>query len=185
MEIPDDEPKWIATNLLGARDNNTSMMKEEKFEEAKLLFWQTIHAVLPNPSDRADSYCKNWVYFYYYPFDIGMTFPFYDLVKDVLLTLHVAPGQLMPFSWKMLACLDVIESKHHLKIDAEVVKCCYFLKKFSGCRFGFVNRKKDEPLILKNDVVNDGKWKLDYFFFNKASIEKDGSYQLDRWNPEC
>lgn len=86
-----------------------------------------------------------------------MTFPYSDLVKEVLLALHVAPGQLMPFAWRILACLDAIEAKHHFKIDAEVVKCCYFLKKFSGCRFEFVNRKKDESLILNNDVVNDRK----------------------------
>lgn len=113
-----------------------------------------------------------------------MTFPFFDLVKDVLSTLHVAPGQLMPFAWRTLACLDAIEAKHHFKIDAEVVKCFYSLKKFSGCRFGFVNKKKDEPLILNNDVMNDRIWKLDYFFVDRTSIEKDDSYLLDRWNPE-
>lgn len=94
-------------------------------------------------------------------------------------------GQLMPFAWRILACLDAIEAKYHFKINAEVVKCCYSLKKFSGCRFRFVNRKKDDPLILNNDVVNDRKWKLDYFFVDKASMGKDGSYLLDCRNSKC
>lgn len=61
----------------------------------------------------------------------------------------------MPFAWRTLACLDAIESKHGLKIDMDVVKHSYSLKKFSGCRFGFVNKKWDDPLILNNETVND------------------------------
>lgn len=83
-----------------------------------------------------------------------MIFSFTKLVKDVFTTLYILPSQLMPLSWRALACLDVIEAKCYLKIDANVVKCCYSLKIFSGCH-GFVNKKKDEPLILNIDVVND------------------------------
>lgn len=128
MKILNEESKWTATNILDARDNNACMMKKEKFEEAKLLFCLAIQAMLPSPSNRAYSYHKNWVSLYYYPFDIDMTFFFSNLIEDVLLTLHVAPEQLMPFCLRTLACLDAIEAKHHFKINAEVVKYCYSLK---------------------------------------------------------
>lgn len=41
------------------------------------------------PPFRADSYKKGWVCFYYYPFDIGLTFPFSQLIADVLKTMNV------------------------------------------------------------------------------------------------
>lgn len=180
----DDKDDWEPTDLLDVKDNNAGSMDIKRLGEAKLLFPGSIEAVLPSETQRADWYRQNWVCFYFYPFDIGMTFPFSTLVIDVLSFLHVSPGQLMPFAWRTLACLDAIEKKHHLKISAEVVKCCYSIKKFSNCRFGFVNKNKDEPLILNNDTVNDRGWKSDYFFVNKGTLNKFSDYLLDRWNTE-
>lgn len=59
IETLEEMPKWIKTNLLDAHDNNVSSMKEEKFEEAKLLFGGNVHVVLPDPFNRADSYHRN------------------------------------------------------------------------------------------------------------------------------
>lgn len=60
-----------------------------------------------------------------------MTFPFSKLVTDVLNLLNLSLGQLMPLAWRIFACLDAIEAKHGLKIDVDVVKHSYNLKKFS------------------------------------------------------
>lgn len=76
--------------------------------------------------------------------------------------------------------MDAIEANHVLKIDVEAVKHSYSLKKFSGCRFSFVNKNKDEPLILNNETVNDRGWKLDYFFVDITSVGED-VHLLDRW----
>lgn len=88
--------EWMPTNLLDPRDSNLSTMKSEKLEEVKLLFDGNVDAVIPHSSERADWFRPNWVCFYYYPFDIGMTFPFSKLVSDVLDFLNISPGQLMP-----------------------------------------------------------------------------------------
>lgn len=95
---------------------------------------------------------------------------FFKLIVDALSTLNISPGQLMPFSWRTLACLDTIEAKYQLKIDVEIVKYSYSVKKFNGCRFGFLNKTKDEPLILNNKTVNDRKCKTEFFFVDKRSL---------------
>lgn len=43
-----------------------------------------------------------------------------------------------------------------------------------------MNKKKDDPLILKNDIVNDRGWKKDYFFVDKSSLGGDAAYLQDR-----
>ena len=136
------------------------------------------------PLLEADWFKQGWVCFYYYPFDIGMAFPFSDLVCEVLRAMKVSPGQLMSSAWRTLACLDAVESKHNLGIDVAVVKHCFTLKKFNNCRFGFVNKRKDEPLILNNDTINDRGWKNEFFFAEIASLGEDVDYALDRWTLE-
>lgn len=179
-----DTMNWTATNLLDARDNHQSDMKPEKLEEVKLLFWSSINVVIPDYRS-----CwflpEGWVCFYYYPFDIGLTFPFSPFIVDVLKTLNVSLGQLMPFAWRTLACLDAIEEKHHLDINVDVVKHSYSLKKFSSCRIGFVNRNTEEPLILNNETVNDRNWKKSYFFVEKKTLSGNHDYLLDRRNQIC
>ena len=85
----------------------------------------------------------------------------------------------MPSAWRTLACLDAVESKHKLGIDVAVVKYSFSLKKFNNCRFGFVNKRKDEPLILNNDTVNDRGWKNEFFFAEIASLGADVDYALE------
>lgn len=122
MDESSGNNSWVATNLLDARDNGRLSIKEKALGEAKLLFNGNPQLELPPSGELADWHRSGWVRFYYYPFSIGMTFPFSKLVFDVLDTLHVSPGQLMPFAWRTLACLDSIEAKHHLGIDINVIK---------------------------------------------------------------
>lgn len=95
LEAPTETMGWVVTNLFDSRDSHQSDMKIEKLEEAK-FFRSTINAVVPESTIRADSFWKNWVCFYYYPFDIGLTFPFSSLIVDVLKTLNIFPGNLCP-----------------------------------------------------------------------------------------
>ncbi|KAL8109143.1 hypothetical protein AgCh_025288 [Apium graveolens] len=173
---------WVATGLLDFKDNLQNFMKPEKFEEAKMRFQSNVVAVIPDPSVLADFYKTRWVYFYYYPFNVGLTFPFSKFVSAVLKTLNVSPGQLMPFAWRTLACLDAIDTRHHLGVNVKVVKHCYCLKKFSGRRIGFSNKNTNDPLILNNDTFNDRNRKKDYLFVESKSFGDDVDYLLDRWN---
>lgn len=98
---------WVATDLLDAKDSKICTMKPERFEEAKRAFAGGVEAVLPSSVERADWFKKGWACLYFYPFDIGIKFPFSKLVQDLLEDMRISPAQLMPFSWRILACLEV------------------------------------------------------------------------------
>lgn len=166
--IESTEVTWVATSLL--EDDLASGMKPKTLEEAKILIGNNNVAVVPYHDQRADWYRPGWIRFYYYPFQISFTLPLPKLAKDVLNPLQIAPGQLMPFAWRAIACLESIEAKHKLKIDVETVKAGYVLKKYSGCRYIFINMAKDNMLVLNLDHVNDRGWKQNYLFAEKSSL---------------
>lgn len=141
-------------------------MKPERFEEIKLLFYSITNIVIPDSSIRADFYKKGWVCFYFYPFDVGLTFSFSKFIVNVLKTLNVSPGQLMSFTWRTLKCLDSIKEKHSWRLTSRLWNILS-LKKFSNCRVGFANKDTDDPLILNNDTVNDRNRKKNYIFAEK------------------
>ena len=176
------ESLWVATNLIEPRDNNVSLIKKSTLNVIKSRLGQGVVVATPKSNDRADSFREGWVCLYYYPFDISIPFPFSDVIKDVLICMRVSPGKLMPFAWRTLACLEAIENKHHLGINADVVKCCYKIKKFYGVRFGFSHRRKSMPLILNVEGVNDRYWKESFCYVEKSTLGEESSYFLERWN---
>lgn len=182
VEAPEENSQWSITGLLDPRDNVRSTITEERLEEIKASLNRSIEAVVPTSFERADWHRENWVCLYFYPLDIRMPFPYSELVKDVLSEMRVSPGQLMPYAWRTLACLESIEAKHKLGINADVVKSCYTLKKFFGCRFSFCNKNKEDPLIYNCDSVHDRKWKSEYWFAEKSSLGEECSYFQDRWS---
>ena len=159
-------------------------MTEDRLSEVLMLFQENTQVIIPDESIGADWHKEGWICFYYYPFELGVRFPFSELVKNTLTDLHVSPGQLMPSAWRVLACLDAVESKHGLGINVEVLKRNYFIKKFNGCRFGLSSRKKDDPLIFNLDIVNDRGWKNDFFFVAKDTLPGSTDFLLDRWHAD-
>lgn len=143
-----------------------------------------IIAVLPEGDQRADWYRPGWVCMYNYPFNVGFTLPYLKLSMAVLETLHIAPNHLMPSSWRVMACLNAIEAKHHLKINVDFIKASYILKKYSGCRYTFANVNKDDILILNIDGVNDKGWKGNYLFTEKNTFHKGSENLLEYQNAE-
>ena len=177
-------PIWTVTNILESRSRNPSIMSPEKIAEVRLLFKSdpNVECVIPDINCCVDAQSDGWVSFYNYPFEIGMTFPFSKLVTDFLKILDVSPSQLLPTTWRILACLDSIEAKYQLGIDVSVVSYSYQAKKFSGGLYGLVGRKKRDPLILNLELVHDRGWKNEFFFVKKSSLGSHGSYLRDRWN---
>lgn len=137
-----EKSEWNATWLLNSSDNNMSTMKESKLNEVKMLFDTDVNVVVPKSTEGANWYCGDWTCFYYHPFETCMRFPFSKLVEDLLIMLNVSPTQLMSSTWKILACLDTIEEKNHLGVGIGVVCHSYTTKKFNGCRFGLVIKKR-------------------------------------------
>ena len=87
-----------------------------------------------------------------------MTFPFSKLVTDFLSVLDFSLSQLSPIVWRIIACLDSIEAKYHLRIHISVVCYSYKAKKSSGGLYGLVSRKKQDPLVLNLELLHDHGW---------------------------
>lgn len=51
--------------------------------------------------------------------------------------------------------LDAIEKKNHLEMDFGIVFYSCTTKKFNGCRYSLVSKKKYEPLVLNLEVAKD------------------------------
>lgn len=115
-------------------------------------------------------------------FRSGFTLSYPKLAKDVLNNLRIVQGQLMPFAWRAIACLEAIEAKHHLKIDVDVVKASYVLKKYSGCRYTFTNMDKDNPLILNLDRVNDRGREHNFLFTEKSFLHAGCEDLMEYWS---
>lgn len=177
--------KWGPGNILDVNDNNMSTIKVRKFKEVLSMFNdETAKGEILHPSVRADWIRKDWVCFYSYPFDIGMRFPFTHIVENTIKALDMSPAQLMLSVWRILTCLDAIEVKHNLNVDVETIKCAYTIKKFNGCRYGFVSRKSDESLILNLEIVHDQGWRNDFFFVDKTTLSGSTNYLRESWNGE-
>lgn len=174
---------WAVTKLLGSSEHFFSSMSAASLTDAKRLFRADIVAVVPESPVEADWVREGWTCFYYYPFDLGLTFPFSRLVNDLLSSLNIAHGQLMPSTWRMLACLDAVEDKHRLGINVDVLKFAYTTKKY-GCRVGLINKMRGEPLILNNESVHDRGWNKDFFFAEIVTLESSDSFLLDHWTDE-
>ncbi|XP_074332497.1 uncharacterized protein LOC141670507 [Apium graveolens] len=149
-----------------------------------MLFKCNAELKLPASDELVVFHRPGWICFCYYPITIGVTLPFSRLVTNVITSMHVSPGKIMPFVWRILAFLDAIEEKHQLGIDADVVKYSYTLKKFSGCRYSFVNRRKDESLVFNIDNVNDRGSKNEFFFVKRTSFGDVSIDFLGKWNAE-
>ncbi|KAL6495300.1 hypothetical protein OROGR_030726 [Orobanche gracilis] len=153
-------------------------MTDEKLNEVLLLFQNGTQAIILSDNIGADWFRINWIIFTIYPFELGIRFPSSKLIEDTLTALHVSPRQLMPSAWRVLACLDAVESKHDLGIGVDVVKCCYSIKKFNGYRYGLSSKKKDDPLIHNLDVMNDRGWKVGFFFVDKDTLSGHTNYLI-------
>ena len=63
---------------------------------------------LPLNGERVDWNITSWVLIYEVPFRIGLRLPLPPLVSGVLSWYEIAPGQLMPNSWRILLSLEVL-----------------------------------------------------------------------------
>lgn len=82
----------------------------------------------------------------------------------------------------MIACLEAIKAKHHMKIDIDVVKASYVLKKYSGCPYTFTNMDKANPVILNLDRVNDRGWKHSFLFAEKSTLHAGCEDLMEYWS---
>ncbi|KAF3457338.1 hypothetical protein FNV43_RR01995 [Rhamnella rubrinervis] len=82
----------------------------------------------PEPLERADSPRDGWICLYEIAFKIGLRLPFHRIINMVLNFYSIAPGQLMPNSWRYLLGLIVQSEKCGLQIDMATFLYFFYMK---------------------------------------------------------
>ena len=143
----------------------------------------------PKEYEKADWDIPEWTCFYEYTLRLGFRFPIPQLVRRTLLYYDLAPGQLMPNTWRILLSLGVLSERHNIPFGMASLLHNYYLKEniHDRGRYMLVPRSKEQQIII-DTTTNDRNWKDTYFFAKGPPIDgpwKTGneSYQLRRtWN---
>lgn len=135
-----------------------------------------------DPKTKADLMSSKWVYFLSYPFSIGMTYPFSDLVTDFFEITGLAYSQVMPMMWRFLYTIDRLNDIHETQIGLPEICSFYKLWTHGNHRYVFKVRTRSDCLLekMKN---NDGDRKRGFFFVRRDSI--GGEDLPEKWVREC
>ena len=85
-------------------------LKAEVFDKFRDRFYfpDETRARLPKKGEKACAFAHGEVYFYEAGFLCGLRFPVHPFIMELLNHLNIAPGQLMPNSWKIVISYMVI-----------------------------------------------------------------------------
>ena len=88
----------------------------------------------------------------------------------MLMYYDLAPGQLMPNTWRILLCLGVLCERRNVQFGLGYLLHNYYLKEHVGDqgRYMLVPRDKKKELIT-DTTTNDHYWK-DTFFFARGPL---------------
>ncbi|KAF3457904.1 hypothetical protein FNV43_RR02564 [Rhamnella rubrinervis] len=106
------QPVIIKTDIPSVFKQSDMSYLKEKFDIPS-----QIKLSAPEPLERADSPRDGWICLYEIAFKIGLRLSFHRIINIVLNFYSIAPGQLMPNSWRYLLGLIVQSEKCGLQID--------------------------------------------------------------------
>ncbi|KAK1568563.1 hypothetical protein Q3G72_026020 [Acer saccharum] len=92
-------------------------------------------------------------------------FPIPSLVRRLLKHFDIAPGQLMPNSWRILLSLTILRERYRIDFGLGCVMHNYYLKEHVGDqgRYILIPRDKNNQLII-DTTTNDRQWNDTFFF---------------------
>ena len=143
----------------------------------------------PKEYERADWDIPGWTCFYEYQLRLGFRFPVPPLACRLLLYYDLAPGQLMPNTWRILLSLGVLSERYNLPFGMGCLLHNYYLKEHihDRDRYMLIPRSKEQQIVI-DTTTNDRYLKNTYFFAKGPPVDgpwltSNGSYQYRRtWN---
>jgi hypothetical protein len=160
MNILENSPASVIT------DNSLSMLR-------------TIYGIpddvelrAPREDERADWAVAGWTCFYEYTLRLGFRFPIPELVRRTLMYYDLAPGQLMPNTWRILLSISLLCERHNIQFGLGSLLHNYFLKEHVGDpgRYRLVPRRKKKEIVL-HTTSNDRHWKNTFFFARGPPVD--------------
>ena len=148
----------------------------------------------PMKHEGADWDIPGWTCFYEYTLRLGFRFPVPPLARRLLLYYDLAPGQLMPNTWRILLSLGILSERYNLPFGLGCLLHNYYLKEHINDqgRYMLIPRSKEQQIII-DTTTNDRYWNNTFFFSKGPPVDgplltSNGSYQYRRtWNSfgEC
>ena len=164
-------------------DGVASILNEDDLRVLRMQakFPSTAKVVLPPEGLGVESCPPGYVIFYAYPFLIGLTFPFPELVKALLIALQIGPGQVVPSFWRMLKCLYERTRDWDEPLTIAEIMHCYMVRRVVPGRLN-LKRKTGLPSLFSESYVDDKGWKSSFFFVKRNSLGREGSWLREGWN---
>ncbi|KAK0583444.1 hypothetical protein LWI29_036995 [Acer saccharum] len=119
----------------GVLDGNpASLIAQENLDGLRTMYDipKSVELRAPLGRERADWDIPEWTCFYEYTLRLGFRFSVPELVRRLLKYFDIAPGQLMPNSWRILLSLTVLQERHNIRFGLGCVLHNYYLKEHVG-----------------------------------------------------
>ena len=140
-----------------------------------------------SPRLKADLSSPTWVCFNAYPFNLGLSYPFPELINEFFNTTGLSYSQFMPQVWRILYTLCKLNEKHDLTIGVPEIALHYKLRTHGHSRFVLQLRSGKEAFVHRASQDNRN-FRSNFFFVNRNTIPgaksclKDGLKRVGKQN---
>ncbi|KAK0607473.1 hypothetical protein LWI29_015596 [Acer saccharum] len=183
VEFPEyidvDEPSTSGRSLGILKDSPSSVISEDMLPGIRAMYGipNDVELRAPKEYERADWDIPGWTCLYEYTFRLGFRFPIPQLVRRMLVYYDLAPGQLMPNTWRILLGLGILCERNNIQFGLGCLLHNYYLKEHLTDigRYSLVSRNKKMDLII-DTKTNDRNWKDTFFFVKGPPV--DGPWRM-------
>ncbi|KAL5783603.1 hypothetical protein ACOSP7_008632 [Xanthoceras sorbifolium] len=120
----------------------------------------------PYKEERPDWDVPGWTCLYEFPFQrVGFRLPIVGLPRKVLDHFELAPGQLMPNSWRILLALDLLCTREGIVFELPDLFYSYTVREHDTEKGRYnLNLRPNRTHLITELTTNDRLWKDRYFF---------------------
>ncbi|KAI3683101.1 hypothetical protein L1987_83601 [Smallanthus sonchifolius] len=140
--IEDFTDQWILDHfdleLCSFTDSEIKNFEVKQCFPQKTIFWPFDYRT------KADLISKTWICFHYYPFTLGLSYPFPPLTTEFFKLTGRCYSQIMPMVWRILISLERLNRSHSLTIGIPELSDTYNLRTNAP--------KFCEPVPARNDT---------------------------------
>ncbi|KAK9740225.1 hypothetical protein RND81_03G020600 [Saponaria officinalis] len=161
---------------------------DSAFEEADLAMireWfglpEGVVVHIPRPGQKADFRRLGWTCLYFYPFFLGLRFPFPKLIQDFLRLNRLAICQIAPYAWRTLLPLFAMNDSYGSGIDLSDLGHLFTVRSLGHGQVTLRVRENDEHCIVFPAKPDDTDWFRRFIFVENSYFPPPVDYIYSEW----